>query len=77
MVLNRLIKRLESIGARVGSTQYESITLPDELRGNVANYDEHVYRSPIKTSAGDIHFTSARDPIDNYFAHSYRGFGNK
>jgi len=47
--------------------KYESITLPDELRGNVANYGERVYTSPIKTSAGDIHFGG---DIDNYFGHT-------
>lgn len=50
--------------------RYESITLSDELRGNVTNYGEKIYQSPIKNSAGDIHFTSARNPIDNYFAHT-------
>ena len=50
--------------------RHESTTLPSELRGNVANYNEKVYQSPIKTSAGNIHFPSARDPIDNYFAHT-------
>lgn len=51
-------------------TRYENITLPDELRGPVANYEERIYRSPIKTSAGDVHFSSARNKVDDYFAHS-------
>ena len=48
--------------------RYENITLPDELRGKVANYSERIYESPIKTSAGGKHF-SERD-FPNYFAHS-------
>lgn len=48
--------------------RYESITLPPELRGNVSNYAEHVYESPIKTSAGSIHFDDYRVP--NYFGHT-------
>lgn len=50
------------------SAQYESITLPDELRGPVANYSERIYESPIKTSAGEVHFQERKHP--NYFAHS-------
>lgn len=46
--------------------RYESIVLPNELRGNVANYSEEIYISPIKNSAGDIHFPGGSD---NYFAH--------
>lgn len=48
--------------------RYESINLPDELRGPVANYDEHIYKSPVKTSAGQVHFNG--QGADNYFAHS-------
>lgn len=51
---------------RVG--QYENVTLPDELRGPVANYRENIYQSPIKTSAGDVHFSN--DEVPNYFAHT-------
>jgi chorismate mutase len=36
--------------------KYENYTLPEEARGNVANYTEHIWESPIKTSAGDVHF---------------------
>lgn len=46
--------------------RYESVTLPSEQRGPVANYSEHVYESPVKTSAGDVHFNN--EP--NYFAHT-------
>lgn len=53
------------------SGRYESINLPDELRGPVANYKERVYESPIKTSAGEVHFSGARGSTpENYFAHT-------
>lgn len=60
------------------NSKYENISLPDELRGPVADYKEHIYESPIKTSAGDVHFpaygeTSRRagtDSSSRYFAHS-------
>ena len=50
--------------------RYENINLPDELRGPVANYQERIYQSPIKTSAGDVHFGSATGDKENYFAHT-------
>jgi hypothetical protein len=50
------------------TTQYESITLPDEVRGPVANYSEHVYESPVKTSAGGVHFDQEINP--GYFGHT-------
>lgn len=62
---------------------YESVALPDELRGPVANYKEKVYQSPIETSAGKVHFSGKAVPTEeainsgksvgyptNYFAHS-------
>lgn len=52
---------------RADTVRFENITLPDELRGRVQNYDEFIYESPIKTSAGDVHFSSANYP--GYFAH--------
>src|SRR3990167_6992880 len=58
---------------RTGALQkYEGVSLPDELRGPVADYNEHIYQSPIKTSAGDVHFSygSAKDVAPNYFAHT-------
>lgn len=48
---------------------YESIVLPDELRGNVKNYSESIYNSPIKTSAGSTHFKQAKGN-ENYFGHT-------
>lgn len=48
-------------------SKYESISLPSETRGDVANYDEHIYESPVPTSAGSIHF---RGQTKNYFGHT-------
>lgn len=50
------------------SDRYESITLPKDIRGNVANYSERIYESPISTSAGSVHFSDITAP--NYFAHT-------
>ncbi len=47
---------------------YESITLPEDVRGPVAEYREHLYGSPIKTSAASVHFNE--DEFPNYFAHT-------
>jgi len=49
-----------------GDLRYEHISLPDEQRGNVASYDEVIYESPIKNSAGSVHFG---EDFTNYFAH--------
>jgi hypothetical protein len=74
---------INALGERF-TPRYEYISLPDELRGNVANYSEHIYESPIKTSAGQTHFGEVSK---NYFGHtriedmasktapSYRGGG--
>lgn len=48
--------------------RYENVSLPKNERGNVTNYTEHIYSSPIKTSAGNVHFRSDVNP--NYFAHT-------
>lgn len=59
-----------------GGNTYENVVLPDELRGPVADYRDHIYSSPIKTSAGSVHFGGGfgddeeADGVDNYFAHS-------
>lgn len=53
---------------RADKYKYEGITLPPNLRGEVKNYKEHVYQSPVKTSAGDVHF--ADNNINNYFGHT-------
>ena len=51
-----------------GGSHYESTSLPDELRGPIADYSEHVYESPIKTSAGQVH--GGLGQSENYFAHT-------
>lgn len=48
--------------------RYESVTLPDEQRGDIQNYFETIYQSPIETGAGGVHFN--RDEFPNYFAHT-------
>lgn len=53
-----------------GNARYENITLPEEQRGNVANYNERIYESPIKTSAGNVHFSHQPEGAGNYFAHT-------
>lgn len=58
--------------------RYENVALPDDQRGPIANYSEHVYQSPVKNSAGDIHFgpNSTSDAINKvqeapgYFGHT-------
>ena len=50
-----------------GIGKYEAITLPAEQRGNVQNYAEHIYESPVKTSAGNVHFGGQ---TENYFGHT-------
>lgn len=53
--------------------RYESITLPKEIRGKVFDYEERIYESPIKTSAGEVHFGfrgSMKGIPRNYFGHT-------
>lgn len=45
---------------------FEYVTLPVAQRGDVANYYEKAYGSPIPTSAGRVHGFN----IPNYFAHT-------
>ncbi len=52
--------------ANFGS-KYESISLPDDIKGNVKNYSENIYQSPIQTSAGSTHFGQGEK---NYFGHT-------
>lgn len=55
---------------------YEGTTLPEELRGPVYEYNERVYESPIKTSAGSVH--PGLPKTDSYFAHSrYEDLANR
>lgn len=57
----------DDLGGPMGGYRYESVTLPETVRGNVSDYTEKVYESPIKTSAGEIHFA---ENTDSYFGHS-------
>lgn len=54
-------------------SRYENITLQPNERGNVANYKERVYQSPIKTSAGGVHFgdySYDKPSAAKYFGHT-------
>jgi hypothetical protein len=51
----------------VNVAKFEQISLPSDIRGNVKNYRENVWESPVKTSAGSIHFGGA---TENYFGHT-------
>uniref|UniRef100_A0A6M3ILB2 Putative methyltransferase n=1 Tax=viral metagenome TaxID=1070528 RepID=A0A6M3ILB2_9ZZZZ len=52
-----------------GGTLYHNRALPDNLRGNIDNYSERIWTSPIQNTAGLTHY---RDIMynDNYFAHT-------
>ncbi len=59
--------KVKNTGKNFGITKYEGISLPSDVRGNVKNYKENIYESPIKTSAGSTHFGELSD---NYFGHT-------
>ncbi|MFA4846245.1 MAG: hypothetical protein WC654_06855 [Patescibacteria group bacterium] len=57
----------------INPSRYEHISLPEDLRGEIAKYFERVYESPIKTSGGNIHFAELSKNANgypNYFAHT-------
>lgn len=72
--------------SKISSPRYENTSLPEQLRGDIDEYSERIYSSPIKTSAGEIHFAPEgvydaeagamsypkRGPkaADNYFGHT-------
>lgn len=47
--------------------KYENVSLPDDIKGKVANYKENIYESPVKTTAGETHFNYL---TKNYFGHT-------
>lgn len=49
------------------SKAWSRVVLDDAKRGNVAEYYEHIYQSPIKNTAGKAHFNQEKAP--NYFGH--------
>lgn len=68
---NKVKTELLPLSRKQIAERYENIGLPDELRGPVANYQEHIYNSPIKTSAGSVHFGGEyADEGAGYFAHT-------
>ena len=58
---------------KVPNPKYEQIDLPDELKMPTAKYEEHIYNSPIKTSAGNVHFSSGVESGGNNYAEGYYG----
>lgn len=59
---------LDFVSSAEGEPRYENVTLSEDVRGEVENYEEHVYNSPIATSAGNVHFSG--EGSENYFAHT-------
>lgn len=53
-----------------GEPRYEFVHLPEAVKGDVENYHEKIYQSPVKTSAGQVHFNSDSNDNDSYFAHT-------
>lgn len=51
----------------VDSSKYEGVSLPHDIRGDIIDYQEHIYESPIATSAGDTHFSGK---TKKYFGHT-------
>lgn len=66
-LVNTYLSGAETYGQLKNQNKYEFVNLPYELRGNVLNYKENIYESPIKTSAGDVHFVGT---TDSYFGHT-------
>ena len=56
-----------NVASPENSTRYERVSLPEDQRGPIDSYYENIYNSPVKTSAGDIHFDGA---TANYFGHT-------
>jgi hypothetical protein len=52
---------------RADNSRYEAVTLPVGIRGDVVNYAENIYESPIPTNAGSIHFPG---DTKNYYGHT-------
>jgi hypothetical protein len=48
-------------------SRYEEVNLPKDIRGDVTDYVENIYESPVKTGAGSTHFGGQ---TDNYFGHA-------
>lgn len=49
-------------------SRWESIHMDENLRGDVRNYSENIYESPLKTQGAVHHFSE--DDFPNYFAHT-------
>lgn len=59
-------QELLPLSAKDIGSRWEERVLPHEVRGDVDNYSDVVYESPIKTQAGNVHFGG---DTENYFGH--------
>jgi len=73
---NKVKSELLPLTPKSAGNKWEMVNMPDELRGPVSKYEARVYQSPIKTSAGEVHYNVGGAPefnsegYPNYFAHS-------
>jgi hypothetical protein len=67
LAVHELAESLESSNG-MSVARYASVSLGADLRGDTARYAEHIFQSPIDTTAGDVHFSGCG--VDKYFAHS-------
>jgi len=63
----------EFVNEGVNPPRYSHITLQDNERGKIGGYFERIYESPVKNSAGNMHFGRLSEggaEYPNYFAHA-------
>jgi hypothetical protein len=66
--IENMLEQMDDFYFPTNPARYENISLPEDISGEIKNYEEHIYKSPIKTSAGDVHFSPLGIP--DYFAHT-------
>jgi len=56
------------------NTRYSFISLPEQLKGDLIDYSENIYESPIMNGAGAVHFANnsgkSETSPEKYFAHT-------
>ena len=62
------LKMTKFIKKKYSRTQslYSTYTLPKEVRGNIVEYAEHIYESPVTTRQGKYHYPG----VEKYFGHT-------
>jgi len=65
--LNLIPLKPINLGGLGTRTRYQATNLPQYMRENSINYTERIYESPVKTSAGKVHFGNSSE---NYFGHT-------